>query len=160
MIKTKISKWNTYGIIHQYTSRDKNMDDVINRLDGSYNNTGSFNSTVCNTCGHLTETLMFNLYNLKRCKELGKKVMSYENLIEGKEVGVDVYLKILQQDIQTVKMLGKWDVDVEVHITEHYNKKRIQEENIKKLPKVEQEKVRQVQWEKLNKEMEELCNDW
>lgn len=157
MIKVKPDKWNRYGIIHECSSKDNFLSDLLSRLDLSYSVLGNlepeFRVTVCGTCGYLTEIIMSSLFSLKLCKEKGI------DLFGDSSVGVNEYLKRLHEDIGIVKMYGKWDIDVELHIIEYYENKRLQEEQINRLPKFEQEKIRQLQNDKLEKEIREMIKD-
>ena len=105
------------------------------------------------TCGDLTELIMCSLFSLKFCKEKGINIYGDDS------VSIDEYLKRLYKDIETVKLYGKWDIDVEIHIIKYYEDKRLKEEYIKRLPKHEQEKIRQLKIDKFERELEEMTRD-
>ena len=153
MVKTEPSKWNRYGIIHVHSPRDRFLDELLDKLDLSYSTLGNldreFRSTLCMTCGHLTELIMCSLFSLKFCKEKG--INMYDD-----SVSIDEYLKRLYKDIETIKLYGKWDIDVELHIIKYHEDKRLKEEYIKRLPKHEQEKIRQLKIDKFERELEEM----
>ena len=157
MVKTEPSKWNKYGIIHVHSPRDRFLDELLDKLDLSYSTLGNldreFRSTLCMTCGHLTELIMCSLFSLKFCKEKGVNVYGDDS------VSIDEYLKRLYKDVETVKLYGKWDIDVELHIIKYHEDKRLKEEYIKRLPKHEQEKIRKLKIDKIERELKEMIRD-
>ena len=45
---------------------------------------------------------------------------SHPELIEKFNIPLDEYLKRLYKDIETIKLYGKWDIDVELHIIKYH----------------------------------------
>lgn len=142
------NRWSTYGIVYKHNpTMDKRVREVMDKMSMSYSLIGK--STTINTCDGLTEVVISSLYSLKKWKETGKN-FSYGVI----EDDVDLHLRNLSNDVQMMKMYNVWSHRVENIVNEHYRKREELEQRILSLPKHEQEYVRQVQMEKLIKEME------